>query len=267
MTSTAAAGSVRRIALLLEYEGTRYAGSQYQKNAPTIQAALERAVSSLTGESTRVAMAGRTDAGVHAKGQVASFLTASGLPPDVFVRGLNHYLPEDIATRAAAEIPLPFDVRRQARRRWYRYTICRRDPRPALLRRYAWHLEQALDLEAMQRAARYLEGEHDLAAFTRPSLKGRQSTVRKVYRSEVTRRGPLLLLDMEANAFLPQQVRRTVGALVQVGSGQLPPAAFCGLVEEAPPGAASFTAPPHGLCLMRVRYDVHMFENEAHEDL
>src|SRR3972149_11946995 len=122
---------VRRLALLIEYEGTAYGGSQYQKNAPTIQDALERALSSLTGEPIRVALAGRTDAGVHAKGQVASFVTASRHPLETFPRGLNALLPEDISVRAAAEVPLGFDPRRQALSRWYRYTIHVGRPRPA----------------------------------------------------------------------------------------------------------------------------------------
>jgi tRNA pseudouridine38-40 synthase len=248
----------RRIALLLEYDGTAYAGSQYQRNAPTIQAAVEAAIGRLTGERVRLALAGRTDAGVHAKGQVASFLTKSGHPPSAFLHGLNHYLPEDIAVVAAAEVPLGLDVRRHGRRRWYRYTICLRPGRPVLLRRYAWHLRGPLDVEAMARAAPLLEGEHDFAAFTQPAMAGRR-TVRRVYRCQLWRKGQLLLLDMEANAFLPQQVRRTVGALVALGQGRLSLEGFRRLLAEAPPGAATWAAPPRGLCLMRVYYDNEIF--------
>ena len=117
---------VRRLALLVEYEGTAYGGSQYQKNAPTIQDSLERALSSLTDEPIRIALAGRTDAGVHARGQVASFVTASRHSPDTFARGLNALLPEDVSVRAAVETALTFDPRRQASSRWYRYTSGRR---------------------------------------------------------------------------------------------------------------------------------------------
>ncbi|MBI1886138.1 MAG: tRNA pseudouridine(38-40) synthase TruA [Chloroflexi bacterium] len=255
------------MAVLLEYEGTRYAGSQYQKNADTVQAALERAVSRLTGESVRVALAGRTDAGVHAKGQVVSFLSASTHTSDVLARGLNFHLPDDIAVRKAAEAPLRFDVRRQAVSRWYRYTVCRRGPRPALLRRYAWHVEEPLDAGVTAEAARALVGEHDFAAFTRPSLKGRSGTVRRVQRAEVLQRGDLLLFDIEANAFLPHQVRRTVGTLVRVGRGRMPAEEFERLVTEAPPGAARYAAPPQGLCLMRVRYEIELFGNETREDV
>jgi len=249
--------STRRIALLLEYEGTSYRGSQLQKGVPTVQGALEEALFRLTEERTRVAMAGRTDAGVHARGQVASFRTEKPLPLRAFVEGLNYYLPEDIAVVAAAEVPLSFDVRRQARRRWYRYLILLRPARSPLLRRFAWHLPERLDLEAMARAAPLLEGEHDFAAFTMPAMKGR--AVRHVFRCRFRWRGDLAFLDMEANAFLPQQVRRTVGALVEVGRGRLSPQALAQMLQQPRPGAASLAAPPHGLCLMRVYYDKEIF--------
>ncbi len=258
---------IRRIALLLEYEGTAYAGSQLQKNAPTVQGALEEALLRLTGERVRVAMAGRTDAGVHAKGQVASFRTGRPLPLTAFVEGLNHYLPEDIAVVEAAEVPLSFDVRRHARGRWYRYTILLRKAPSPLLRRFAWHLPWPLALESMARAAPLLEGEHDFAAFTMPALKGR--TVRRVYRCRFWWREDLAFLDMEANAFLPQQVRRTVGALVEIGRGRLSLQALADMLREARPGAAHFAAPPHGLCLMRVYYEQEMFGHgpQATQDL
>ena len=260
----AAQGARRRIALLLEYQGTAYAGSQLQANAPTVQGAVEAALRTLTGEHARLALAGRTDAGVHAKGQVASFLTARGYPLQAFVEGLNAHLPADIAVLAAAEVPVAFDVRRQARRRWYRYTVLLRPARPALLRHFAWHLRGPLDVEAMARAAPLFEGEHDFASFTRPELAGRR-TLRLVQRCRLQRRGPLLLLDMEANAFLPQQVRRTMGALVELGRGRLSWDELEGLLAHPRPGAAPWAAPPHGLCLMRVYYDQEIFAHAFEE--
>ena len=258
-----------RLALLLEYDGTAYGGSQYQKNARTIQAELESALSSLTGESIRVALAGRTDAGVHARGQVASFLTASHHGQQVFLQGLNHYLPQDIVVRAVAEVPLTFDVRRQALSRRYRYTIHNSGQRSALWRHFAWQVSQPLAVEAMQEAARYLVGQHDFAAFTQPWLKGRRTTLRLVSAAQVWRRGDLIWFDMEANAFLPHQVRRTVGALAQVGSGRLSPEGLRELVEAALPGAASFAVPPQGLCLCVIRYHRELFgsQDETDEDL
>ncbi len=258
---------VRRLALLVEYEGTAYGGSQYQKNAPTIQDSLERALSSLTGEPIRVALAGRTDAGVHARGQVASFATASRHPPEVFPRGLNALLPGDISVRAAAEAPLGFDPRRQALSRWYRYTICTGRQRPALLRRTVWHVPQALDLDAMATAVALLPGRHDFAAFTQPSQAARARTERVVTVSSLQRRKGLAVYDIEANAFLPQMVRRLVGAIVEVGLGNRPATQFEEWLREARPGAARFTAPARGLCLMKVRYESGLFDDETDEDL
>jgi tRNA pseudouridine38-40 synthase len=242
----------RRIALVVEYDGTAYAGSQYQENASTIQGELERALEKLTGERTRLALAGRTDAGVHAEGQVVSFRTQAPYEAEVFVRALNAHLPQDIVVRSAREVPLSFQVRRQARRRWYRYLIYNGRQRPALRRGYCWHIAQPLDVEAMQEAAGQLVGEHDLAAFATPSAPGR--TVRTVYRAEVSRCRSWVMFDIEANSFLQQQVRRTVGALVQVGLGKQTVEDFRRLLTSAGRGAATLAAPPRGLCLMAVEY-------------
>ncbi len=244
----------RRLALVLEYDGTRYCGSQYQKNAPSIQAELEAALTKLTGERLRVALAGRTDAGVHARGQVASFATCSQHEADVFVRGLNHWLPADIAVRRAVEVPAAFDPRRHACGRHYRYTVHNARERSPLWRQRAWHVGVDLDVEAMRRAAASLPGRRDFAAFAGP-LPGREgSTIRTLQRCEVARRAPLITLDMEADAFLPHQVRRTVGALVEVGRGRRTPEEFEALLQAARPASAGPAAPAHGLCLMRVSY-------------
>src|SRR5574341_2175232 len=154
---------VRRLALLVEYDGTAYGGSQYQKNAPTVQGSLERALSRLTSEPIRVALAGRTDAGVHARGQVASFLTNSRHTAETFVRGTNALLPPDISVQAAAEVPADFNPRRHAILRWYRYTLYLRPQRSALMRNRAWHVGEELDLDAMRLAATALVGKHDFA--------------------------------------------------------------------------------------------------------
>ena len=257
----------RRLALLVEYEGTGFGGSQYQKNTGTIQDALERAVSSLTGEPIRVALAGRTDAGVHARGQVAAFSSGSRHSPDVFLRALNHHLPPQIAVRAAREVRPHFDPRRRATSRWYRYTVYNGRQRPALMRRFVWQVAEPLDVEAMGTAAKTLLGEHDFAAFTQPSLAGRQSTRRRVVRAEVGRQGLCLALDVEANAFLRRQMRRLAAALVDVGRGKLSAKGFEAVLREARPGAASRTAPARGLCLMKVRYKDGLFDDETNEDI
>lgn len=243
----------RRIALVIEYEGTAYAGSQYQKNGRTVQGELEKALRKLTRKAIRVALAGRTDAGVHAKGQVAAFLTTVPYELGVFQRALNSHLPKDIAVRSAHEMALGFDVRRHARRRWYRYRIYNGHWRRPLFRSQCWHVPEPLDVEAMREAARQLVGRQDFAALAAPA-PGR-NTVRTVYWAEVRRHRCWVVFDIEANAFLPQQVRRTVGALVRVGQGKETVEGFRRLVASARPGAASFAAPAAGLCLMAVRYE------------
>ena len=257
--------SVRRLALLLEYEGTGYGGSQYQKNAETIQDVLERALRSLTGEPIRVALAGRTDAGVHARGQVATFTSGSRHGPDVFVRALNHHLPEQVAVRMVREVALTFDPRRQAVSRWYRYTIHNGRQRPALMRAVVWQVEERLDADAMAEAAATLVGEHDFAAFTKPSFAARRSTCRRMTRAEVKRCGRRIRVEVEANAFLPHQVRRIVGSLVEVGRGRLSAEEFRNLLGEAKPGVAGLAAPARGLCLMKVRYEDGLFDDEDDE--
>jgi len=259
---------VRRLALLVEYEGTAYRGSQYQRDAPTIQASLERALSSLTGELTRVTLAGRTDSGVHARGQVASFLTASSHSVETFMRGLNALLAGDIAIRAAAEVPLGFDPRRQAQSRWYRYTIHVGRQRPALLRHLVWHVGQSLDVTAMAAATGALPGRHDFAAFTPPSEAGRRRTERVVMAAQVNRCGKgLVCFDIEANAFLPHMARRLVAAMVEVGLGKRTAAEIEALLQEARPGTARSLAPARGLCLMKVRYESGLFDDETDEEL
>ena len=257
----------RRLALLVEYQGTAFGGSQYQKNAPTVQDSLERALSSLTSEPIRVTLAGRTDAGVHARGQVTSFLTASRHPLETFVRGANALLRKDIAVRAAAAVPADFDPRRHAAGRWYRYTLYLSPQRPALLRQFVWQLPCPLELEAMSQAAALLAGRHDFAAFTRPSEAGRRATEREVFSAGLTRSGRLAHLDIEANAFLPHMVRRIMGALAAVGQGRRSVEDFARMLREARPGEARDTAPAQGLCLMKVRYESRLFDDETHEDI
>ena len=258
---------MRRLALLIEYQGTAYGGSQYQTNAPTVQGSLERALSSLTGEPIRVALAGRTDAGVHARGQVASFVTSGRHSLDVVTRGANALLPKDIAVRAAAAVRLEFDPRRHATGRWYRYTLHRNPQRPALMRQFAWHVGPGLDLEAMAEAAKALCGRHDFAAFTAPSEAARRRTERLVTRATLRLVKELALFDIEANAFLPHMIRRIMGTLAEVGQGKRPVSDMEKLVTDATPGAASRTAPPWGLCLMKVRYESRLFDAETDENL
>jgi tRNA pseudouridine38-40 synthase len=252
----------RRVALLLEYDGTAYGGSQYQANAPTVQGALERALGSLTGEPIRIAMAGRTDAGVHALGQVASFATTAKHREATIVRALNALLPADISVRAARDVPSGFNPRRGAVSRRYRYTLHLGAVRPALLRRTTWHPGRELNVQAMQEAAKALVGTYDFAAFAPPSEARKRSTVRDLTLARLTACREILYFDVEANAFLAHMVRRIVGVLVEVGSGRMTVAEFGELVNVPVPGKASRTAPSRGLCLVKVRYESGLFNEE-----
>ncbi len=244
---------LRRIALLLEYDGTAYRGSQYQDNGPSIQAELESAIEKLTGVLlARAAFAGRTDTGVHALGQVVAFDTRGRLDEAEFVSGLNHFLPLDIAVRAANEVKPSFDPRRDARSRAYRYRIDTRPVRSPLLRDRVWHVGRPLDVGAMQRAARRFEGAHDFAAFA-GAYEG--STSRTLRRCDVRACGAGVTVDMEAEAFLPHQVRRTVGPLVEVGLGRMSEEAMAALLEAAVPSSAGPAAPACGLYLSHIKYE------------
>ena len=247
----------RTVALVVEYDGTRYAGFQLQANAPTVQRELERAIARLTLASARIRGAGRTDRGVHAQGQVATFSTGSPLPCWTLVRGLNHFLSADIAVQEAYDVPATFDPRRHARSRVYRYTLLNR-PHPSPLReRYAYRMADPLDDEAMQVALRSLEGEHDFACLG-GSVASVRSTIRNVYATRLWREDEMVQFEVEANAFLPHQMRRIAGLLVAVGTGRLSPEGVHAIMEGHSdlwvPEKVS-TLPPQGLCLMQVNYE------------
>jgi tRNA pseudouridine38-40 synthase len=249
--------SARRIALLLEYDGGAFVGSQLQTNGRTVQSVLEEAILKATEEQSRVAFAGRTDAGVHARGQVASFLTNSRLDTDTLTRALNAWLPSDVVVREVVEVPSGFDVRRDARRRHYRYLVDNRRTRPALERDRVWQVAPPLNVGEMAAAAQMLVGRHDFAAFASP-LEDAGSTLRDLYRFDVTREGELVTFDVVANAFLPHQVRRMVGALVEVGKGRRSAEEYHALLD-GPAASAGPTAPAYGLYLMQVEYVEPLF--------
>jgi tRNA pseudouridine38-40 synthase len=237
---------------VLEYDGTAYQGFQRQGSRPTIQGMLHQALKALTGAETRTIGAGRTDTGAHARGQVVSFTTGSALPTATFVSGLNAYLPDDIAVQHCREAAPGFDARRKASSRWYRYTVLRRPVRSALDRAWTHQVRIPLDIEAMTACMAALEGKHDFASFTTPEY--RAHTHREILRAEIGELGSYLYFDFEATAFLPQQVRRTVAALLQVGMGRVPKEPWGHLLEAPKLGAAGSGVPAGGLCLMAVRY-------------
>jgi tRNA pseudouridine38-40 synthase len=246
------ASGIRYLRATVEYDGTDYCGFQWQTDQPTVQGELERALAVVTQEEIRITAAGRTDAGVHSLGQVIAFHTAWRHPLADLERALNALLAEDVAVRELALAEQGFHPRFSARSREYRYTVFNQPLRSPLARRFAYHWPHPLDVEAMDRAARALVGTHDFATFGQPTQG--ESTVRQVMRAGWSREGSFVYFDIEANAFLQRMVRSIVGALLQVGGGKLSFQNFEEILHAAERSLAGPTAPPHGLCLMRVNY-------------
>jgi len=248
---------MRTIRMTVAYDGTEFAGFQVQTGRRTVQGVLETAIARVAGSPVRVAGAGRTDAGVHATGQVVTFPTESPLTPAVLQRATNGVLPEDVVVVDAGEAASGFHARFSARARGYRYTISNATERPVLDRRYVFQWRSYLDVAAMDEAAQLLVGCHDFAAFG-GTLHGRErptSTVRTVFRLHFWRDGERVLLDAAADAFLPHMVRNLVGTLVPVGMGNTTAKDVGAVLAGRDRRWAGVTAPPQGLCLTKVWYD------------
>jgi tRNA pseudouridine38-40 synthase len=246
---------MRNIRLVLSYDGTDFHGWQTQPNGRTVQETLKGAIASLTGaERVRVTASGRTDAGVHAVGQVANFHTASLLPASTLLRGINANLPQDVIVRSVDEVAAEFDANRDARRKLYRYVMHLGVGPDLFLRRYCYHVRQRLEIEIMRRAAAALVGTHDFRCFE-TEWPNRQSSVRTITHLSLNRFGEYLWLDVEADGFLYNMVRAIVGTLINVGRGFWPESRVADLVRDGDRTQAGPTAPPHGLFLMRVSYE------------
>lgn len=236
----------------MEYDGTRYAGFQRQKGEITIQEEIERALASVTQEQTKIVGAGRTDAGVHATGQVISFSTGWKRSLSELERALNALLPFDIAILKLSEVTRDFHARKSALSRKYRYTIFNRFVRSPLSRLYAYHWVGELDLEAMKEALGSLIGVHDFTSFGRARPGG--STVRQMLEVSCCREGDYIYIDLVANAFLKRMVRTIVGTLLLVGRGELGPQGFKEVLEAKDRSRGGDLLPAHGLCLTKVTY-------------
>ena len=248
---------MRSLLLVLEYDGTDYAGFQVQPGQRTVQRDVESALARVTGERIRIDGAGRTDSGVHATGQVASLTTGSRLDDETLLRALNACLPSDVAVRLAREVPEGFHARYSARSRVYLYRVWSAAVRSPLWRQYSHYWPRPLDLGAVETAAVALVGTHDFASFAGsadPSRAEARTTVRTIIRLECRRRGSLVEIEVEANAFLPRMVRNIVGTLLLVGSGKLRVEQVGEILEAKSRALAGPTAPPDGLCLVGVRY-------------
>jgi tRNA pseudouridine38-40 synthase len=241
------------IKLTVEYDGTNYHGWQIQTTGETIQSVLERAVSTFLRKSTRITGSGRTDAGVHALGQVVNFFSDKEYEPHRIRRALNALTPFDITIKEVAIVPDSFDARRDGRSRVYEYHILNRPtPSPFHLNR-AWHVHQPLDVNAMREAIPCLIGEHDFSSFRAAGCDA-EHPVRKVYANSLDRCGELLVYTIEATAFLRHMVRNIIGTVAEVGLGLRTPQSFVELLEARDRTKAGITAPAHGLFLVEVKY-------------
>jgi tRNA pseudouridine38-40 synthase len=239
--------------LTIEYDGTNYSGWQLQPRHDSIQGRIEAALERIFAEPVRVFGSGRTDAGVHARGQVASISIPREFDPAELQRALNSILPPEIVVLDIAPVPDNFDPRRAARSRVYEYRVLNRKIASAFEYRYSWLVRDQLDLGAMNRAARIFVGEHDFAAFRSLGTEVR-TTTRRVMFSEWTRDGDLFLYRVEANSFLRHMVRAMVAAMIDVGRGKLTADEVAAILDGRDRGAGPANASPGGLCLVEVRY-------------
>lgn len=246
----------RRLLLVLEYDGTDFAGWQLQPNARSVQGVLEAAFKAVTREDVRVNAAGRTDSGVHATGQAAHVDSQTRLSPLELRRALNAELPPDLVVRELRAVPATFSARRDALSKRYVYRILNAAQPSPLLRRQVWHLRARLDVEAMRDASGALLGTHDFAAF-RGAPGGpppEESTLRSIDRLDIVADSRELRIVVEGRSFLRHMVRNIVGTLVEIGQGRRPAADLGAILASGDRARAGPTAPAQGLCLERVHY-------------
>ncbi|MCE5200653.1 MAG: tRNA pseudouridine(38-40) synthase TruA [Armatimonadota bacterium] len=243
---------MRNVKVVVEYDGTDYFGFQYQPKVPTVQGELERVLSRIVKERVTVYGSGRTDAGVHATGQVINFRTCGSIPVEKICLAMNSLLPASIAALQAEEVDDDFHSRYSAKSRLYRYDILNRDLRSALIGRYSWHVSRELNVDAMREAATCLEGVRDFESFC--TSREDEMTVRNITRIGVDRQGEHVIIEIGANAFLRSMVRVIVGTLAEVGTGKRHWSEVGKILEARDRKVAGKTAPPQGLCLMHVEY-------------
>lgn len=244
---------MRNIKLTISYDGTNYRGWQLQKNGPTVQAEIEKAVKKVFRKDCRVHGAGRTDAGVHAKAQVAHFKTSIGIGIENIPAALNAVLPEDVAVVRAEEVTQDFHSRFDARSKHYRYYILNTRRREPFRERYSWRLGYALDVPLMKKESGALLGRHDFKSFQASDNRER-SSVRTISRIDLKKGKPFLTMDIEADGFLYNMVRNIVGTLVDVGRGHLDPGSTSRILKNRDRTTAGPTAPAKGLFLIKVKY-------------
>lgn len=246
---------MRTIRLVIEYDGTAYCGWQRQRNGLSVQEVLEEAVARITGEASRVVGSGRTDAGVHALGQVAHFQTSSRLAERNLLMGINSLLPCDIVVRDLREAAEGFHARFDATSKVYLYRICNRPVRPALQRQRAWFVWESLDMGKIKEVIPVLVGRHDFSSFCSTHTDA-VDRIRTVLSLTALREAPdMINILIEADGFLRYMVRTIVGTLVEVGRGRLTGQGLEAILKARDRSLAPVTAPPHGLYLLEVKYE------------
>ena len=244
---------MRNIKLIIEYDGKQFNGWQKQPTKLNIQGEIERAIGEITGEEIDLTASGRTDAGVHSLGQTANFKTNSNIPIEKFAIAINSKLKRSIVIKSAEEVDERFHSRYSVKAKRYRYTINNSEMGTALFRDMEYHFPMKLDVEKMKVAAKFFEGEHDFKAF-KASGTSSKSSVRIIYKAEVSQDGDRIYIDLTGNGFLYNMVRIISGTLLDVGIGKIKPEEITEIIESKQRTRAGKTLPAHGLCLMEVNY-------------
>jgi len=247
---------MRNIRIIIEYDGTNYKGWQMQKNGPSIQEEIQKALKKITGEDINIIGAGRTDAGVHARGQTANFHTISRIPADRFAWALNSVLNEDIVIKKSEEVSLDFHSRFDAKSKLYSYTIHRGLFPPAIMRNYVYHVNYGkhIDMDKLRKAAACFVGTHDFKGFMASGSKVK-NTVRTIYDIKIEEEGELIKLFFHGNGFLYNMVRIITGTILYASIGKIDINQIPDIFETGDRVMAGITVPPHGLCLEKVYYD------------
>ena len=245
---------MRNIKLTIEYDGKDFNGWQKQPNKLNIQGTIEQAIKQITGEEIELNASGRTDAGVHAFGQVANFKTNSNIPIEKFAIAINSKLKRSIVIKKAEEVDERFHSRLSCKKKTYRYVINNSTEGTAIYRNLETHIPQKLDVEKMKEAVRYFEGEHDFKAF-KASGTSSKSSIRTIYKAEVYKEGDKVCIELTGNGFLYNMVRIIAGTLVEVGLGKIMPNEIPNIIQNKKRENAGKTLPPNGLYLVNVIYD------------
>ena len=246
---------MRNIKLVIEYDGKKFGGWQKQPTKLNIQGEIEKAIEEITGEKVELYASGRTDSGVHSLGQVANFKTNSNIEIEKIPYAINSKLKKSIVIKSAEEVDLNFHARYNCKRKKYRYIINNSQQGTAIYRDLEYHVPQKLDVDKMEKAIKYFEGEHDFSGF-KASGTSSKSSVRTIYSAEIIKKDDRIIIELTGNGFLYNMVRIISGTLVDVGLGKINPEDIPGIINSKDRTKAGKTLPAHGLYLVEVQYEL-----------